>query len=117
MSCFVVAAVVGGVVGGVGGLLLLLLLVLVAIFFLLLARRKKKEEKLRLAEQWSDEETDTEMDEFSGSESSMLHSSAAGMAIRRLSITDLETSNISFEPQVSRLASVPTIARVRHSLV
>jgi flagellar biosynthesis/type III secretory pathway M-ring protein FliF/YscJ len=117
MSCFDAAAVVGGVVGGVGGLLLLLLLVLLAILFLLLARRKKKEQKLRLAEQWSDEETETEMDEFSGSESSVLHSSAAGAAIRRLSITDLETSNISFEPQVSRPAPAPTIARVPRILV
>ncbi len=106
------AAIIGGVVGGVGGALLvcLILLVLLAIVLLLLARRKKKEAQLLMAEEWSDDEASIEMDDMSESSAS---STGAGMA-KQLSLMDLESVNLTFEPKVW---PSPSTQFVRHSLV
>lgn len=87
-------------VGGVGGALLLclILLVLIAILLLLLARRKKKEAELLLAEEWSDDEASMEMEEMSDSSGVSTRSAIMG---RNLSMVDLESLNLSFEPKVS----------------
>ena len=97
------ASIIGGVVGGVGGALLvcLILLVLLAIVLLLLARRKKKEAQLLMAEEWSDDEASIEMDDMSessaSSSASVRNSALLG---KQLSLTDLESVNLTFEPKV-----------------
>ncbi|ELR16527.1 protein kinase domain containing protein [Acanthamoeba castellanii str. Neff] len=97
------AAIIGGVVGGVGGALLLclILLVLLAIVLLLLARRKKKEAQLLLAEEWSDDEASIEMDDMSESSASSSASVRSSALLgKQLSLMDLESVNLTFEPKV-----------------
>lgn len=58
--------------GGIAGLLLLILLCLIILALLLfrMAKRRKEEQRLLLAEQWSEDELDTEMSTISSSSSS-----------------------------------------------